>query len=401
METSGNYSNMTHYDGNKLAADYRSELMTIYIWPFVFVVICTVFGVIGNTMVLYVYVFHWEKCKSRVFFITLATLNFVNSAFNMPIETLVLWTPLEYDHHWLCKTSRGMSFLVNDTCVTLFISIAIDRLLIVYKPFTRRLLTVRYAKICSVTCILLGAASAWPGFVFYGTATVFEEINGVNVTGQTCYLSDRLMSEVTWPKLFSMILFMLTIIAFLVIIVMYILIGRKIYHVTRNSSFSRKSKQNVGSIVKSFNFKSFTRSSLKSKDSSQNEVVQNKTLKQNKKTEQKSKTDQYMRRVSGTNFQASRDNTITLLLVTMTFIVSFAPYITLVTLRYMDEEFYHNLNKSGRIAYHVFLRFYFLNSTISPFIFEFTNRRFREKVKHLFWTRWRKQTVVQVSRSTV
>lgn len=363
--------------------------MTIYLWPFVWTLVSAVFGTVGNLVVVYVYAFHWEKCKSRIFFLMLAFLNFVNSVYSMPVEAYILWRPLDFDHELLCKTSRLSVFFINNTCVSLFITVAIDRLLLVYKPLTRRLLTVRYAKLCCLACFLIAAATAWPGYILYGTATAFEEIDGVKVTGKTCFLSDKL-SGLKWPRLYNIIHVVLTIVLFTTLVIMYIFIGRKLYLVSGKGGESKTSKRSFWQIVKSVKFRSLFGSTSKQdvEPSSPVKTVQGSSKKE-KPTNSRSSSKIYVRRVSGSNDRASRDNTITLLLVTMSFILSFVPYVTLVALRYMVKDFYSSMGKERRIVYHVFLRFYLFNSTLSPFIFAFSNARFRLKLFYLFWQRWR------------
>lgn len=393
MNSFSNHSNHTGIDVPKSDIEFRSELMTIYNWPFGFLVICIVFGVVGNSVVLFVYIFHWKRCKSRIFFVTLALLNFVNSAFNMPVETYILWRPLDFDNYWLCKTCRGTSFVINNTCAILFVGIAVDRMLVVYKPLKHHLLTVRYAKLCCGACLFGGVASGWPGFVLYGTATAHETMDGVNVTGKTCYLSDELMSGLKWPTIYVIVLLVLTVIVFLVTIVMYFLIGRKLYRVTKANSIGRKPQCTINKIAQTVNFRAFTSSASDQNSEraprAKPEGFELKTQRKSPISKSRQDFNPYIRRVSGNNFKASRDNTMTLLLITATFILAYVPYIAIAMFRYMHEDYYEHMIKSERIAYHVFLRFYFLNSTISPFIFCFSNRRFRAKLVYLFWQKWR------------
>ena len=77
-------------------------------------------------------------------------------------------------------------------------------------------------------------------------------------------------------------------------------------------------------------------------------------------------------------------NTLIMRVVTMAFIVSFLPYLIIVTIRSSNPNIPHKLDKAAQIAYHVFLRSYFINSMINPFIYGFLNEEFRHKLKSLF-----------------
>lgn len=388
---SGEYNNLTDDSVFKPASDFRSQLLTIYMWPFVWVLVSSVFGSLGNLIVMYVYALHWQKCKARIFFVMFASLNFVNSIYSMPVEAYILWRPLDFDHQLLCKTSRVTVFVINNICVALFITVAIDRLLLVYKPLRHRMLTVRYAKMCCVACFVIGTATAWPGYVLYGTATAYEEINGVNVTGKTCFISDDL-SGLKWPRLYGRILLVLTVVFFITITVMYIFIGRKLYQVSGKVTESQKSRTSFGSLFWSLRIRTFLNSKSRPNGKSIPPVKTVESVKQSGRPDKRSHSASSVsiRRLSGTTGQASRDNTITLLLVTMTYILSFVPYISLVTLRYMHDDFYSSMSKSRRIIYHIFLRFYLFNSTLSPFVFAFSNAKFRQTVLNLFCKRCKK-----------
>lgn len=78
-----------------------------------------------------------------------------------------------------------------------------------------------------------------------------------------------------------------------------------------------------------------------------------------------------------------RRNTLIMRMVTFTFMLSYLPFLILVTLRYSDPDVPTKLDKTAKIVYHVFLRTYFLNSVIRPFIYIVMNDRYRAKVKTL------------------
>jgi len=90
-----------------------------------------------------------------------------------------------------------------------------------------------------------------------------------------------------------------------------------------------------------------------------------------------------LRRVEVKEFSLRR-NTLIMRMVTIAFVVSFLPYLVIVTLRYSNPDIPNKLSKIEQILYHVFLRTYFINSMINPFIYGFMNGEFRAKLKELF-----------------
>lgn len=75
-----------------------------------------------------------------------------------------------------------------------------------------------------------------------------------------------------------------------------------------------------------------------------------------------------------------RRNTLIMRMVTFTFMLSYLPFLILVTLRYSNPDVPTKLGKREKIVYHVFLRTYFLNSVIRPFIYIVMNARYRSKI---------------------
>lgn len=354
---------------------HRDEIMEIYIWPFIFVSVYAVIGCLGNLLVLYIYFFKWTRTKTRFFILALTLVDFLNCSINMPIEAVILWDPMHFDHHNLCKATRGMTFVLNDISACILVAIAIDRVLCVYKPLKRRVLTMTYAKRSCIVAVIIGCSVGWPGFILYGTATLPEKLHTVTVRGKTCYISDDFLKTKTpWPFIFSIVLFILMIGVFLILTILYIMIGRKLYIVTKGDfeTYSDKRKVFVESL---------TNLAMGHIDND-HDISRENTSVSLKKIPPRFR--RMSRRVSGTNLTASRDNTVTMAMVTITFMVSFLPYLIIVTLRYINSQFYFDLNRNEKIVYHVLLRQYFLNSAINSFIYSYSNKQFRLTVVKTF-----------------
>ena len=80
-------------------------------------------------------------------------------------------------------------------------------------------------------------------------------------------------------------------------------------------------------------------------------------------------------------------NTLIMRMVTFTFILSYLPFLVLVTWRYADNDIPGKLSPKGKIAYHVFIKTYFLNSVIRPFIYIIMNEQYRLEVCRII-KRW-------------
>ena len=386
----------------------NNEAKYIKIWSFVLTIIYSVIGTIGNSIVIYIYGFKWQKNKTRIFILCLGALDFFNCTFNMPVEIAIAWSPLDFDQHLLCKLSRGCTYVINNTGSLVFVAVAIDRYLLVYKPLKSRRLTPKFAKIMCLLAFLISASVSWPAFVFYGTRTISLKIKeNVYVIGKTCLISDNF--DLTMPLIlvFTTFLFALLIVIFLILSFLYIVIGRKIYLATCTDLRMAESAEDSGifgkSIISAITGNTKT-PSLKTDETTikpprpessvsfdisvteDTELCKPSTNKGNLNGKTKKKTHtRTSRRYSSVNSGATRRNTIMMRMVTIAFMLSFTPFLIILIIRYTDPSFYSNIQtKAGKIFYDICLRSYLINSVVNPWIYGFMNRQFRRMVRDVF-----------------
>lgn len=73
--------------------------------------------------------------------------------------------------------------------------------------------------------------------------------------------------------------------------------------------------------------------------------------------------------------------TIVMLSITVAFIISFLPYLSLMTWRTLSKEYEPNLfSKSEMVAFQIFIRSFLINSAANPLIYGFLNTEFRSFV---------------------
>ena len=400
-------SDLVYITSGPLFDAINIEAKSIKIWSFVLTIIYSVCGTIGNSLIIYIYGFKWKKNKTRVFILCLGVLDFVNCTFNMPIEIAIAWSPLDFDWHLLCKLSRGCTYVINNTGSLVFVAVAIDRYLLVYRPLKSRSLTPKFAKGMCLLALIIAVSVSWPAFVFYGTRTITIPYGKYVVLGKTCLISDNFDLTMPLILIFTTFLFTLLIIIFFILTILYILIGRKIYIATctdlKTSDTARESgvfgksilsaitgntkmqhskidetKLNPPRPESSVSFEiSLTEDTELCRTAIQKEIANEK---------QKSKANSRIsRRYSSTNSGATRRNTIMMRVVTIAFMLSFTPFLVILIIRYTDPLFYNNIQtKAGKIFYDIFLRSYLINSVVNSWIYGFMNQQFRQMVKSVF-----------------
>ncbi|KAH3859885.1 hypothetical protein DPMN_102706 [Dreissena polymorpha] len=214
-----------------LSEEIRTAAMDVNVYPIICAVAYVILGFVGNSVVIFIYLTKWKKNRTRVFILCLGILDWLNCTFSVPIEIGILWYPMSFDHNILCKISRGLTFVINNTGALVLVSIAIERFLVVYYPLKCRQLTPRFSKILCLSSFVIASAVVWPSFVFYGTNTITIPVPQYNarVIGKTCLIADEHEIRKGLILIFTTVLFALLILVFIVLSTLYIAIGRKIY----------------------------------------------------------------------------------------------------------------------------------------------------------------------------
>ena len=405
------------------------KMMLVNIYPLIFVMVYAILGVIGNSIVMYVYWTKWKRNKTRIFILCLGFLDLINCVFNMPVEVVVLWQPLTFDFHYLCKISRGVTFVINNTGSLVFVSIAIERYMLVYHPLKYRRMTPKFAKIMCLLAFISSCSVSWPSFIFYGTYTYklpIPQLDNVYVVGNTCLISNEYILKQQLTLIFTTILFGLMIFVFIVLTALYIAIGRKIYLATCTDTIENEKEDATklfgrsilsaltgGGVMKcdKMNYKrqssrystaisgDFTSTLDTSEIPASYPNIPAETGSEKMRlsyppinVERKQSTvrtidsrqnNRMSRKFSTIKGKPTRKNTVMMRVVTIAFMLSFTPFLCILIIRYTNSSYYQSLGDSGKIAYSVFLRTYFINSMVNPFIYGFMNMKFRQHVKAL------------------
>lgn len=391
-----------------------AKVRNVLLWPLILIVIYSICGIIGNLIVLYVYLRKWKKNTTRVFILCLALLDLVNCAINMPFEVALVLNQTQFDHHYLCKLSKGLTYVINNTGSLVFVSVAIERYICVYYPLQSRQLTPAFAKGMCLASFLIASSVSWPSFVFYGTQTMYYPTKSVDYRYKTCLISDEHKFDKGWPLIFAIVLFALLFFVFIILIILYIAIGRKIYlatctdldhsqDTTNRKSASRLLSKSIISAITGVSKPEMTSDEGTSRRFSRHKADRNTTelsCRHEHSVMSESSTlssslprpgsassikvvRHESRRFSSHRHQATRKNTVMMRMVTIAFMVSFTPFLCILLIRYTNKNYYFHLGTTGKIVYHVFLRSYFINSMVNPFIYGFMNMHFRRLVKNM------------------
>ncbi|CAC5414318.1 CCKAR [Mytilus coruscus] len=380
---------------------YKKTLLPSLIYLSILLII----GLPGNLLVSYIY--HTkernitgntksrEKKSSDIFIITLAWLDILNCILSVPMEIYLLRYFVQFDHPWICKLSRYVAMVLNAASSFVLLGIAVDRFIGIKYSQSKHRFTATTAIKFVIASIFLATFISTPGIILYGTQTV-PLPRGIH--GKTCLIEDH-FAHTKYPFILSMFLTSLHLLFDTFFIILYSIVGKKVIG-NRNLSSMRlhtgkrqtrfKSKNVIEISHITFNNCYFT--SFDALDKNKN--VQLNGFKQNEKcgtftddppftkqsniTTKKSKMPKDSA-VHGKVYKAGK-TTFMLFVVTIVFMLTFAPYCAIAILRNVSpENFYSKLSNIEKAFYQLFLRSYLLSSAANPVIYSFLSDRFRQQ----------------------
>jgi hypothetical protein len=334
----------------------------------VYTSVLLVVGVPGNSLVCYVYLKWNDKNPSKVFILSLAVIDLFNCLVTMPTELAMMTNPMNFDFNVICKLSRFFTYFCNTLAALIMVVIAVDRYRRICTP-NKTNMDIRQAKIAVAVCFVVSLFSTWPALVMYGT---FTTVLDTNVFAKNCFVENRFLNS---PYVLSYFAFhsIATITIFIVISVLYTFIGLAVYKRWKfRRQFLSSSKDLLVRTSRSNNSRNHldTPGSMTCVDSvsgiRNSSVVRNDNIRPPKKQNIKLEKTTFM-----------------LFVVTLTYIISFIPFLTLAIHRSIHPGEWEHISHAGEIVYQVFLRSYLLNSCVDPIIYSFCNSLFRKECKKI------------------
>lgn len=409
----------------------------------IYLVILMIIGVIGNSIVVYIYKFRFKRSTSRIFILSLASFDLVTCILGMPYHIIDMVYPYMFVWNGLCKVlSFALSFTILASIFILNL-IAIDRHRKICMPFKKQI-SGKASMILSWTMVFFGIVCACPNLLIYGSADV--PIGG-NVTGRECYIDDDYIdSDIPLIySVFTMLLFFTTVV---VLVVLYSRVGYTVWKRRKFSDWSRTndSKRSTNSTpstsVLQLNaitdetkigsatlalfkkddedgvvhvFESHSNNCTPGSDTPSNSPSPYRptTTSVKQKIDKKKLNKKLFRLMSEVSSSGEYESTasergstrshavgqkhstlkkqkrtlritVMLFIITLIFIISFLPYLTIQILNEVNETFWVDLTMGETVFVQFLMRTYFINSMVNPIVYWCLDHKFKEEVSRLF-----------------
>ncbi|KAH3877244.1 uncharacterized protein LOC127871113 isoform X2 [Dreissena polymorpha] len=226
-----------NFNENVTLRELNDALVTLHVPAIVIIMTLLVIGVIGNITVLRIY-FPYPKSFSRVFILWLGFIDLIACCLGKPFLLMSLYHPYEFPSVGACKTFRFVHVFLVAAAVFIFVCIAAERHRAICNFHVVEMKTARIHKMCLISC-MLAIVVAIPAIFVYGERTVKTGV--FNITGIECFVEDHFEeTNSVWPKVFYLLQFAICLIAFVIMVILYVRIGLQLkWHLRFSKSYTR------------------------------------------------------------------------------------------------------------------------------------------------------------------
>ncbi|KAL3885473.1 hypothetical protein ACJMK2_025529 [Sinanodonta woodiana] len=200
-----------------------------YVPVLIFISINIVIGIIGNGLVVSVFYFQMRRSSANIFIMWLATVDLCMCLFGMPFELFDLRFPLMYGYSIPCKAFRYIEFTLAALSCTILVSVAIDRYFAIRNPLKK--FSRKKAKVIVSIDIGISLLIAIPAAFVFGERQV--PTSTPNIYGSDCSYSDAIKGT-KFALAFHIYLLGILILFSIILIGIYISLGREIFHWRRS-----------------------------------------------------------------------------------------------------------------------------------------------------------------------
>lgn len=393
-------------DSKEILSRLNSEKVVLLLPVIVFVVITILVGIVGNSIVCYIYTFRLRRSPSRYFILFLAMLDLISCFVGAGSELSDLFQPYVFKATWSCKILRfGLSFTIISASFTL-ICVAFDRYYKVCKPL--KAFPVRKVKTLCLVVAGLSIVLSSPALVLFGLKSVETDYPGI--IGTECSTADG-VRKTALPIVYYAILFSAFLILLTSFILLYIRIGVEIWKRKkltigetlpglikglkdmRSSKYSRnESVQADDASSRSIHTDDYSESRAGCDNACANETdscistlnrtITDVSMRDPKRAKSKPVLKRRRSKLGRMSIRTLRTTSI-FFAVSAAFVLSFLPYLIANLLKFTNVAFYDIQSSSVEVAYNFCVRSYFISNCINPIIYSALNVYFRKECKKM------------------
>ncbi|XP_069105953.1 5-hydroxytryptamine receptor 1D-like [Argopecten irradians] len=337
---------------------------------YVYVLMC--FGLIGNSVVVYVYLFTWKSTTVKYFIGYLATLDLITSGVCMPLDIVMLTNPITTNSSALCRILRFSRAVTSIAEGFMLVVIAVDRYLRVCKYKKKQISNTTAKKLCFVS-VPVSLSLSWPALFVFGN---FDRSSDPIL--QTSCSTVQHLRGTFYPHLYYIMMCLIFVIVSVSLFVLYISVGVKLCRLRPDSklSASKAMAEHFRQAQLDFSTDGSRSSTLRGEDRNTRKAIARKSSFVDLS---KVSVNLNSMRKRSTRIMKRQKTSLTLFLITAVEFISFLPYVTLVVCVSVIPNFQDGMSEPQQVWYNIGLLSYFLGNALNPLIYGFFSGNFRRK----------------------
>ena len=349
-------------------------------------------GLPGNGLVAYAYGMRFKRTTANIYILWLAIFDLTCCVMSIPFETFTLRFPMIYGTNVPCKIFRAISVTAYVCQCLMLVCISLDRYYKVCDPL--KSLQNKRPAYAVLMVILTGICIACFSGVIYGKMTIrtcFPEVTGV-----TCSISDDVIGTV-FPTVYYGILFLLFIGGMIVVSIVYVKIIKVVLRLKSRSKESKGRAHRKRGCMYTISYRNTTidEETIHSAEisitlSTRNNGDTQEGLGDRDTSENTANSGNFCRVQSGFLDRVQMYKTTSIfLVVTLTFVLSYIPYLTGEILLKSEIVKFEDLCGGMKAFMEIVAKSYYINNATNPVIYSVYNRNFRREIINLFAGRTR------------
>ena len=387
-ETKVFMTNTTEDRAHSMAEQLNDEMRLALMPVTVFMGIEAVFGLLGNLLILYVFLFHYHKCNFKFFALCLSFIDITSTLTTIPGAMVKQTFWYVYPIPLMCKIVTYFEEFTVCAYVLVFSLIAVDRYRKVCRPLAWQI-KPSVAITLLIVLLMVSLFVTMPALFLGGTHTLLREIEGRSVTVTECNIDSDFV-DTFFPGLYMMLLGIFVIVPSLGLVMIFnghVIKSIRQLKQGKNGKGNNSNQQNIRVKVKAETVSdeniSGQTQDIELEDinestsfRSDNAIERDTGLSKQPKAEPKMTTTLSPKEKESTSAERrTRQTTLVLQILTLVF------YLTFVLRVIMQFGFDRTSSKASIAVYWFFFHMYFINHAINPIVYILLDTKFRGVIK--------------------
>ncbi|KAK6976374.1 dopamine receptor [Biomphalaria glabrata] len=225
-----NFSNVTSIE------EVNQEKLITLIPVILLFAIFLVIGVIGNSLVVYVFGFKMKSGTQNILIVILALFDVLTSLLSIPHEITVSVFIVMYPSAISCKIFRFINTFCSAGSMFTLLLIAVDRYRKICLPLRPQMYT-RHVKRSMIPILIFAVLISLPAFAVHGQRTIDTDIPGLY--GKDCSTPDEIGKTII-PLIYNLVMFLVFFTITIALAVLYTFILRETNRHNREKSLRAK-----------------------------------------------------------------------------------------------------------------------------------------------------------------